>query len=156
MSSALKLNTTDTRSGLPTIASILNVTVSAADPPATSDSSSKTKPFLAGTSQLLRDVEAEGKTIDNENLISQICFEIVSLHVTGHLKDSKYTGNKQGKGNGEKIPSLGLGPLSGSGMEEAETNDISTLLTYWFLDSIERSYEFEREYPKVIHEKQKF
>lgn len=69
-----------------------------------------------------------GLGVDFRNLVPSICFEIVSQHVEGRLRDIKYTGNDS----------------------DVKLKDINSFMTYWFLDTLDRAYLEERNYPKVV------
>lgn len=133
---------TDQRAAVSLISHVFNVSLSLVN-------EGQERPCLVETSQYIGEFDGKA-TLDFENVVSLLCTEVVAIHVSGTYKSVKPSPSKQ-KGNGEKIPSLD--PLSGSTKDETEMDDVASVLTRWFLESIERSYEYERQNPKVKLEK---
>jgi len=138
---------TDSTNGLSIISHVLNISVSIGNQSGSQGvNEGLERPYLVDTSHYLGELDQEGKAPDADNVISLICSEIVSIHISGKYRNSKPSQLKQA-GNGEKLPTLD--PLSGNGTAEFETHDDASILTNWFLDTMERSYEFERQNSKV-------
>lgn len=117
---------------------ILNVNITSP-----SDRNDSFPPVLSGVQELIQSAKGAGQDLDFRNVTSSICFEIVTQHVEGRLRDGKYTA-KVGSGNNSSSP----GPSTG--LHDVQLKDLNSFLTYWFLDTLERAYFDERNYPKVI------
>jgi hypothetical protein len=104
------------------------------------DAKNRFPPELTVVKEILDSVE-EGQTLDFNNIVSAICFEIVTRHTDGSLRDLK------------RIASAKDASTSGSSSQsndEIDAKDLALCLTTWFVDSLERSFVEERKYPKVI------
>ncbi|CAG7818972.1 unnamed protein product [Allacma fusca] len=90
-------------------------------------------PVVPASSELLKIWSSSGKGIDVENFVGSLLYELVALHIAD-FKDPKY---------------LQPGTFPDDDSTDVLTGaDTPSLITYWFLDIYERSYEQERMYPK--------
>lgn len=110
----------------------------------------------------LVDTETNEKKFDFEQVVELCCIEIISLHLRGNVasRNSKYsrpnhvtaeedTASSSDGANPSKLSKNSPRKEGKSLVEKMATSDVGMLLCYWFLDSIERVFEFERSFPKV-------
>jgi len=120
------------------IENVFNVRISIGSDGQTSEANSF-PPELTSVKDVLSSWNA-AIPVDFSNIVSAVCFEIVSRHIDGSLRDLQRIAGKES--------SSGPGSSSMSS-EQVDAKDVASCLTIWFVDSLDRTYSEERKYPKV-------